>query len=217
MSERLAQSYLEPPSACPAAGVDFTSPHLAVAGHPAHNRALSLNSSGVERLSAPQVGILMGSKSDWEVMKLAATQMEIFGIPHECRVISAHRTPDLLFEYAETAPERGVQCIIAGAGGSAHLPGMLAAKTQLPVLGVPIPSRYLRGQDSLYAIVQMPKGVPVATFAIGEPGAINAGLFAVSILALSDIALAAKLAAFRESQRDAVLAAELTSESEAKG
>lgn len=149
----------------------------------------------------PQVGIVMGSNSDWKVMKLAVEQLEQFGIPHEYKVVSAHRTPDLLFEYAETAQQRGLQCIIAGAGGAAHLPGMLAAKTTVPVLGVPVPSRYLSGQDSLYSIVQMPKGVPVATFAIGEAGAANAALFAVSMLANQDAKLAETLTEFRETQR----------------
>ncbi len=149
----------------------------------------------------PQVGIVMGSNSDWNVMELAVEQLENFGIPHEYKVVSAHRTPDLLFEYAETAQQRGLQCIIAGAGGAAHLPGMLAAKTTVPVLGVPIPSRYLNGQDSLYSIVQMPKGIPVATFAIGEAGAANAALFAVSMLATQDVRLAETLAEFREIQR----------------
>lgn len=149
----------------------------------------------------PQVGIVMGSNSDWKVMALAVEQLEKFGIAHEYKVVSAHRTPDLLFEYAETAQERGLQCIIAGAGGAAHLPGMLAAKTTVPVLGVPVPSRYLNGQDSLYSIVQMPKGVPVATFAIGEAGAANAALFAVAMLATQNDELAAQLAEFRETQR----------------
>ena len=133
--------------------------------------------------AAPLVGVVMGSDSDWPVMRHTVRQLELFSIAHEYRVVSAHRTPDLLFEYAATAQRRGLQCIIAGAGGAAHLPGMLAAKTPLPVLGVPIPSRHLHGRDSLYSIVQMPGGIPVATFAIGEPGAINAGLFAVAMLA----------------------------------
>lgn len=147
------------------------------------------------------VGVVMGSNSDWHIMSKAVEQLEKFGVAHEYRVVSAHRTPDLLFEYAATARERGLQCIIAGAGGAAHLPGMLAAKTTIPVLGVPVPSRYLKGQDSLYSIVQMPKGVPVATFAIGEAGAANAALFAVSLLANTDTELAGKLAQFREEQR----------------
>ena len=151
----------------------------------------------------------MGSNSDWPVMQHAVTQLEAFGIEYEARVVSAHRTPELLFEYAATARERGLACIIAGAGGAAHLPGMLAAKTTLPVLGVPVPSRYLKGMDSLLSIVQMPKGVPVATFAIGEAGAANAGLYAVSLLANNDDALAEKLADFRADQQDAVLAMEL--------
>ena len=147
------------------------------------------------------VGVVMGSNSDWSVMAKAVEQLEKFGITHEYRVVSAHRTPDLLFEYAETAQTRGLKCIIAGAGGAAHLPGMLAAKTIVPVLGVPVTTRALSGVDSLYSIVQMPKGVPVATFAIGEAGAANAALFAVAMLATEDPALATKLAQFREEQR----------------
>ena len=147
------------------------------------------------------VGVVMGSNSDWNVMSKAVEQLEKFGIAHEYRVVSAHRTPDLLFEYAETARKRGLQCIIAGAGGAAHLPGMLAAKTTLPILGVPVTSRALSGVDSLYSIVQMPKGVPVATFAIGEAGAANAALFAVAMLANNDPVLAEKLEKFREEQR----------------
>lgn len=147
-----------------------------------------------------RVGIVMGSDSDWDVMQHAARRLKAFQVPFEARVVSAHRTPDLLFEYAETAAERGLQCIIAGAGGAAHLPGMLAAKTTLPVLGVPVPSRALKGIDSLLSIVQMPKGVPVATFAIGEAGAENAALFAVALLALNDPALGARLSDFRDAQ-----------------
>jgi 5-(carboxyamino)imidazole ribonucleotide mutase len=143
----------------------------------------------------------MGSNSDWNVMSKAVEQLDKFGIAHEYRVVSAHRTPDLLFEYAATARERGLKCIIAGAGGAAHLPGMLAAKTTVPVLGVPVTTRALSGVDSLYSIVQMPKGVPVATFAIGEAGAANAALFAVAMLANEDPALAEKLVQFREEQR----------------
>ncbi|MCW8853875.1 MAG: 5-(carboxyamino)imidazole ribonucleotide mutase [Gammaproteobacteria bacterium] len=156
-----------------------------------------------------KVGVVMGSNSDWPVMQHAVTQLEAFGIEYEARVVSAHRTPELLFEYAATARERGLACIIAGAGGAAHLPGMLAAKTTLPVLGVPVPSRYLKGMDSLLSIVQMPRGVPVATFAIGEAGAANAGLYAVSLLANNDEVLAEKLADFRADQQDAVLAMDL--------
>ena len=156
-----------------------------------------------------KIGIIMGSNSDWPVMRHAAQFLEQFGISYEARVVSAHRTPDLMFEYAETARERGIQAIIAGAGGAAHLPGMVAAKTTLPVLGVPVPSKYLRGEDSLLSIVQMPKGIPVATFAIGEAGAANAALFAAALLANHDPALAAKLADFRETQRQTVLAMEL--------
>ena len=152
-----------------------------------------------------KIGIIMGSNSDWPVMRHAAQFLEQFGITYEAHVVSAHRTPDLMFEYAETARERGIQAIIAGAGGAAHLPGMVAAKTTLPVLGVPVPSKYLRGEDSLLSIVQMPKGIPVATFAIGEAGAANAALFAVSLLSNHDPELAAKLADFRERQKQAVL------------
>ena len=159
-----------------------------------------------------KIGIIMGSNSDWPVMRHAAQFLEQFGIIYEARVISAHRTPDLMFEYAETARERGIQAIIAGAGGAAHLPGMVAAKTTLPVLGVPVPSKYLRGEDSLLSIVQMPKGIPAATFAIGEAGAANAALFAVSLLSNHDPELAAKLADFRERQKQTVLEMELPAE-----
>ena len=159
-----------------------------------------------------KIGIIMGSNSDWPVMRHAAQFLEQFGITYEARVVSAHRTPDLMFEYAETARERGIQAIIAGAGGAAHLPGMVAAKTTLPVLGVPVPSKYLRGEDSLLSIAQMPKGIPVATFAIGEAGAANAALFAVSLLSNHDPELAAKLADFRERQKQAVLEMELPAE-----
>ncbi|MEB4593501.1 5-(carboxyamino)imidazole ribonucleotide mutase [Candidatus Thiothrix sp. Deng01] len=153
----------------------------------------------------PVVGVVMGSNSDWPVMAKAVEQLEKFGVAHEYRVVSAHRTPDLLFEYAETARERGLKCIIAGAGGAAHLPGMLAAKTTVPVLGVPVTSRALNGIDSLYSIVQMPKGVPVATFAIGEAGAANAALFVVALLANEDPPLLEKLTQFREEQRQHAL------------
>jgi len=156
-----------------------------------------------------KVGLVMGSNSDWPVMQKAAEQLEAFGIAYEAKVVSAHRTPDLLMEYAATARERGLACIIAGAGGAAHLPGMLAAKTTVPVLGVPVPSKHLKGMDSLLSIVQMPKGVPVATFAIGEAGAANAGLYAASILATSDKDLADKLDAFRKAQEEMVYAMEL--------
>jgi 5-(carboxyamino)imidazole ribonucleotide mutase len=156
-----------------------------------------------------EIGIVMGSTSDWEVMQHAARQLKDLGVGYETKVVSAHRTPDLLFQYAETAAGRGLKAIIAGAGGAAHLPGMLAAKTTLPVLGVPVPSKYLKGLDSLYSIVQMPKGIPVATFAIGEAGAVNAGLFAAALLATTDPGLAAKLQEFRRQQTDTVLAAHL--------
>ena len=152
-----------------------------------------------------KIGIIMGSNSDWPVMQHAATVLDLFGVAYEARVVSAHRTPDLMFEYAETARERGIQAIIAGAGGAAHLPGMVAAKTTVPVLGVPVPSKYLHGEDSLLSIVQMPKGIPVATFAIGEAGATNAALFAVSLLANQHAGLAQRLADFREQQKQTVL------------
>src|SRR5262245_55371735 len=156
-----------------------------------------------------KVGVVMGSQSDWDVMQAAARVLKDFGVAYEAKVVSAHRTPDSMFEYAEQARPRGLQCIIAGAGGAAHLPGMIASKTTLPVLGVPVPSKHLAGQDSLYSIVQMPKGIPVATFAIGEAGAANAGLFAVSLLAGSDPALAAKLAEYRAKLAEQVAAMQL--------
>jgi 5-(carboxyamino)imidazole ribonucleotide mutase len=162
-----------------------------------------------ESMSNPLIGIVMGSQSDWDVMQHAVDMVKQFGVPCEAKVVSAHRTPDLLYAYAEQAATRGLQCIIAGAGGSAHLPGMLAAKTIVPVLGVPVTSRALRGLDSLLSIVQMPKGVPVATFAVGEAGAANAGLFAVAMLANNDAKLAKKLAAFRNKQTAAVRAMKL--------
>jgi len=153
-----------------------------------------------------QVAIVMGSNSDWPVMRQAAESLADFGVAYEAQVVSAHRTPELMFEFATNAQARGIKVIIAGAGGAAHLPGMIAAKTTLPVLGVPVPSRYLKGQDSLLSIVQMPKGVPVATFAIGEAGAANAGLFAISMLAIEDAELAQKLTDFRETQKERVFA-----------
>jgi len=152
-----------------------------------------------------KVGVVMGSQSDWPVMEHAVQQLEAFGVAYEARVVSAHRTPDLLFDYAAGARDNGLACIIAGAGGAAHLPGMLAAKSTVPVLGVPVPSKYLKGMDSLLSIVQMPKGIPVATFAIGEAGAANAALYAVSLLAITDKALADKLDAFRAIQEETVL------------
>jgi len=156
------------------------------------------------------VAIIMGSDSDWPIMKAAAQSLADFGVAYTAEVVSAHRTPDLMFSFAETAATKGYQVIIAGAGGAAHLPGMVAAKTTLPVLGVPVPSKHLQGQDSLLSIVQMPKGIPVATFAIGEAGAANAGLFAVSILANHDATLAQKLATFRAKQAEKVQAMQLT-------
>jgi 5-(carboxyamino)imidazole ribonucleotide mutase len=160
--------------------------------------------------TSPKVAIIMGSDSDWPTMKLAAQMLADFGVPYEAQVVSAHRTPDLMFEFAETASAKGIQVIIAGAGGAAHLPGMVAAKTTLPVLGVPVASKHLQGNDSLLSIVQMPKGIPVATFAIGEAGATNAGLFAVSILANGDAGLAKKLKDFRAAQTAKVLNMTLT-------
>ena len=153
----------------------------------------------------PLVGVVMGSKSDYAVMEAAVEMLREFGVAHEVRVVSAHRTPDLLFEYAATAEARGLRAIVAGAGGAAHLPGMLAAKTLVPVLGVPVPVTSLQGMDSLLSIVQMPKGVPVATFAIGRPGAANAGLFAVQMLAATDAALTEKLIAWRAARTADVL------------
>jgi len=155
--------------------------------------------------TTPFVGIVMGSQSDWETMQHASRMLDDLGVSHESKVVSAHRTPDLMFEYAEQAAARGLCCIIAGAGGAAHLPGMLAAKTRVPVLGVPVQSRALQGLDSLLSIVQMPKGVPVATFAIGEAGATNAALFAAAMLAMGDAEVAARLDAFRRRQTDAVM------------
>ena len=149
----------------------------------------------------PVIGVVMGSSSDWPTMSKADEVLTRFGVPHECLVVSAHRMPDEMFEYADQARTRGLRAIIAGAGGAAHLPGMLAAKTTVPVLGVPVPSRHLSGQDSLYSIVQMPGGVPVATFAIGEAGATNAALFAVALLAADDPDLLAALTADREARR----------------
>lgn len=157
-------------------------------------------------MSAVSVGVVMGSSSDWDTLQHAVQILQEFGIPHEAKVVSAHRMPDDMFAYAEAAAGRGLQAIIAGAGGAAHLPGMLAAKTTVPVLGVPVASRHLQGVDSLHSIVQMPRGVPVATFAIGAAGAANAALFAVAMLANRDPALRAKLDAFRVRQTDAARA-----------
>ena len=155
---------------------------------------------------APLIGIVMGSSSDWDIMQNAVAILTEFGIAHEAKVVSAHRMPDDMFAYAEAAHARGLRAIIAGAGGAAHLPGMIAAKTMVPVLGVPVPSKYLRGEDSLLSIVQMPKGVPVATFAIGEAGAANAALFAVSMLASGNGELSQKLSEFRARQTQAARA-----------
>lgn len=156
------------------------------------------------------VAIVMGSNSDWPTMQCAAQVLADFGVAYTADVVSAHRTPDLMFEFAATAKEKGYQAIIAGAGGAAHLPGMIAAKTTLPVLGVPVASKYLQGEDSLLSIVQMPKGIPVATFAIGEPGAMNAALFAVAMLANNDIELSKKLEVFRVKQAEKVLNMQLS-------
>jgi 5-(carboxyamino)imidazole ribonucleotide mutase len=155
---------------------------------------------------APLVGLIMGSRSDWDTMRHAAETLELLGVPFEQRVVSAHRTPDLLFEYASTAAERGLRVIIAGAGGAAHLPGMTAAKTTLPVLGVPVESKTLKGLDSLLSIAQMPAGVPVGTLAIGKAGAVNAALLAAAIVAPERVDIAARLADFRRNQTDSVLA-----------
>ncbi|HVL75989.1 MAG TPA: 5-(carboxyamino)imidazole ribonucleotide mutase [Noviherbaspirillum sp.] len=154
----------------------------------------------------PLVGVVMGSSSDWDVMQHAVSLLKEFGVPHEAKVVSAHRMPDEMFAYAESARARGLRAIIAGAGGAAHLPGMIAAKTIVPVLGVPVPSKYLRGEDSLLSIVQMPKGIPVSTFAIGEAGAANAALAAIAMLATTDEQLAARLSDFRMKQTQAAQA-----------
>jgi 5-(carboxyamino)imidazole ribonucleotide mutase len=157
-------------------------------------------------MGEPQVGVIMGSRSDWETMKAAAETLEELGVRYETRVVSAHRTPDLLFEYAASAADRGLQVIVAGAGGAAHLPGMAAAKTHLPVLGVPVESKALKGMDSLLSIAQMPAGVPVGTLAIGRPGAVNAALLAASIVALHDDEVRERLLRFRATQTESVLA-----------
>jgi 5-(carboxyamino)imidazole ribonucleotide mutase len=155
-------------------------------------------------MSTPLVAVIMGSSSDWQIMRPAVDMLEKFSVPYEAKVISAHRATDMLIEYAESLRSRGFVCAIAGAGGAAHLAGVLAAKTTLPVLGVPIPSKYLKGLDSLLSTVQMPKGIPVATFAIGEAGAANAALYAVSIIAVTDAAMAEKLQRFRRDQEEMV-------------
>lgn len=162
-------------------------------------------------MNKPVVGVVMGSNSDWPIMQKAVEQLEAFAVPYETKVVSAHRTPDLLTQYAVNAKKQGISCIIAGAGGAAHLPGMLAANTTIPILGVPVPSKHLKGQDSLLSIVQMPKGVPVATFAIGEAGAANAALFAIAQLAINDKDLAKKLDQFRKDQHQMVLNMDLPS------
>ena len=169
--------------------------------------------SKIRKNQKPIVGIIMGSESDWGVMKHSAQFLEDFGVPHETLVVSAHRTPDEMFQYAEQAKDRGIQMIIAGAGGSAHLPGMVASKTIIPVLGVPVTTKAMNGLDSLLSIAQMPKGIPVATFAVGEAGASNAALFAVACLALDDEGLSRKLTAFRKRQRARVRAMKLPEKS----
>jgi 5-(carboxyamino)imidazole ribonucleotide mutase len=161
-----------------------------------------LDEKNMATRAAPVIGVVMGSNSDWDVMQHACNVLTEFAVPFEAKVVSAHRMPDEMFAYAEEARTRGLKAIIAGAGGAAHLPGMLASKTVIPVLGVPVPSKYLRGEDSLLSIVQMPKGVPVATFAIGESGAANAALFAVAMLATESADLAMKLAQFRATQTE---------------
>ena len=160
-------------------------------------------------MKTPLVGIVMGSVNDWDIMQHAARQLKDFGVPYDARALSAHRTPDLLFEWVEKMVAGGVKCFIAGAGGAAHLAGVIAAKTTLPVLAVPIPSKHLQGLDALLSMVQMPKGIPVATFAIGDAGSANAGLFAVAMLALADDRLAKRLQDFRKKQADAVKAVKL--------
>ena len=170
------------------------------------NIADNIGDSAGDGKTGPVVGVLMGSSSDWQTMQQAAAILAEFGVPHECRVVSAHRMPDEMFAYAEAAAGRGLRAIIAGAGGAAHLPGMLAAKTTVPVLGVPVQSKALSGVDSLHSIVMMPKGIPVATFAIGAAGAANAALFAVAMLATGDAILLDKLTAFRSRQTEAARA-----------
>lgn len=176
-------------------------------------RSNHADTPAVSNFEQPLVGVVMGSDSDWPTMEKAVAVLEEFGVPYEAKVVSAHRTPELLVDYSNSAQERGLRVIIAGAGGAAHLPGMVASMTVLPVLGVPVQSRALSGMDSLLSIVQMPKGIPVATFAIGEAGAGNAGLSAVSILATSDAALTQKLQEFRANQRDTVLSKTLPPQS----
>src|SRR5919202_335446 len=163
-----------------------------------------------EESAAPLVGVIMGSKSDWETLRLAADVLKEFGVPHECHIVSAHRTPDWMNEYAKTAESRGLEVIIAGAGGAAHLPGMVAANTVLPVLGVPVPATMLNGLDSLLSIVQMPKGVPVGTLAIGKPGAANAALVAASIVSIKRPEVRERLRAWRAARTQEVLAQEPT-------
>jgi 5-(carboxyamino)imidazole ribonucleotide mutase len=177
--------------------------------HPSVVTWPSMTGTHVGKTSRPLVAVVMGSASDWPTMQKAVEVLERFGVAHESRVVSAHRMPDEMFAFAESAAERGVRAIIAGAGGAAHLPGMLAAKTTVPVLGVPVPTRHLHGQDSLLSIVQMPAGVPVATFAIGEAGATNAGLFAVALLANDDAALRTALDAYRSERREQAASAVL--------
>ena len=174
-----------------------------------YNIIFTIGGNGMADSKKPIIGVVMGSESDWPIMKTAAEILEEFKVEYESKIVSAHRTPDMMYEYAETAKSNGIKCIIAGAGGAAHLPGMLAAKTELPILGVPIPTKHLEGNDSLLSIVQMPKGVPVATFAIGEAGAANAALFAISMLSNNDKSLEKKLTEFRKTQEDKIKKAKL--------
>jgi 5-(carboxyamino)imidazole ribonucleotide mutase len=170
-----------------------------------YNIIFTIRGNDMPNSKSPIIGIVMGSDSDWPIMKLAAEVLDEFDVEYESKIVSAHRTPDEMYEYADNAKNRGIKCIIAGAGGAAHLPGMIAAKTELPVLGVPIPTKHLAGNDSLLSIVQMPKGIPVATFAIGEPGAANSALFAISILSNENNNLKNKLISYRKSQTHEVL------------
>jgi len=190
----------------------MTQPPDSLRSFPPEGEASSFGRPRGTGMTAPLVGLIMGSVSDWDTMRHAADLLTQFGIPFEKRVVSAHRTPDLLFQYADSAAARGLKCIIAGAGGAAHLPGMTAAKTHLPVLGVPVMSKALQGMDSLLSIVQMPKGIPTATFAIGEAGAANAALFAVAMLANEFPEIRERLIAFRQRQSESVLVMSLPDE-----
>ena len=194
------------PAPPPAASAQAQSAPVSPSVHPDQAPSVSATTKPGARGAVALVGVVMGSRSDWETMQHAVAKLEALGVPHEVRIVSAHRTPDVLFDYASSAASRGLRAIIAGAGGAAHLPGMLASKTAVPVLGVPVQSKALRGMDSLLSIVQMPAGIPVATFAIGDAGATNAALFAAAMLAAGDDAIASALAAFRARQTADVLA-----------